>query len=124
MTIDELKETKRLAREIVNKTERLVNMKSRARAKGKFDTAAERRIAALEAEIRELCDEHRRVRTCAARFIDSAPDSRIRQILNYRFLRGMSWSTVASMLGHEGSGSAERKAAVRYIENSEKGEGK
>lgn len=124
MTIDELKETGRLARKIVNKTEKLVDMKARVRSDGEFHDAAERRIATLEAEICDLCDAHRRARRRAVKFIDAACDSRIRQILSYRFLRGMSWGAVAAMLGHEGGGSAERKAAVRYIEEQARGKEK
>lgn len=116
MTTKELAEPTRLSRVIMDKTERLVNMKYFARINGEYSESKERKIAALEAELGEMCKRHREVRRRVVGFVDSIADSKTRQIFNYRYVKGMSWRAVASMLGHDSCGSAERKLASRYMQ--------
>ncbi len=115
LTMKELDEPSRLSRAIADKTERLVNMKYFARVGGEFSAAKEKKIADLERELHEMCGKHRIMRKKVVDFVDSIEDSKTRQIFNYRYVRGMSWRAVASMLGHDSCGSAERKLASRYM---------
>lgn len=51
-------------------------------------------------------------------WINSIPDSEIRQILLLRYLDGLSWQDVAHKLGTAGDGSTERKKVNRFLQDA------
>lgn len=53
------------------------------------------KIAALEAEMREIDAEFADTVRAAEEAIDAVPDPRYRDILTYRYLNGWSWSRIA-----------------------------
>lgn len=50
------------------------------------------------------------------KFIASVSDSRIRRIINLRFLEDMSWNQVADRIGGGNTEDSVRKAYKRYVE--------
>lgn len=50
------------------------------------------------------------------KFIASVSDSRIRRIINLRFLEDMSWNQVAGRIGGGNTEDSVRKAYKRYVE--------
>ncbi len=49
-------------------------------------------------------------------FITEVEDSRIRQILTLRYMKGLTWAQVALKVGGNNTDDGVRKAASRYIE--------
>ena len=49
-------------------------------------------------------------------FVDGLKDSRLRQIIEYRYVKGMPWNAVAKNVYGYPSGDAARKAVTRFFE--------
>lgn len=49
-------------------------------------------------------------------FVDGLEDSRLRQIIEYRYVKGMPWNAVAKNVYGYPSGDAARKAVTRFFE--------
>ena len=49
-------------------------------------------------------------------FVDGLKDSRLRQIIEYRYVKGMPWNVVAKNVYGYPSGDAARKAVTRFFE--------
>ncbi len=117
MTKQELRQLYYLNREIMSKTEELVNLKIKMRSSdGKITKDS---VAAYEKklilQIKECKELKRRIET----FINGIEDSFTRQIFYYRYAKCMSWKKVAYMTGGYNSEDGVRKIAERYL-NSQK----
>lgn len=53
-------------------------------------------------------------------YISRVPDSRMRMIIQLRFIEGYSWGKVARKLGGTNTGDGVRKALERYLEGPKK----
>ena len=67
------------------------------------------RLKKLEKEIEETVN-------IAEQFICDLDDSRIRRILMYRYIDGMSWTNVAQAIGRNATADSVRMEANRYLE--------
>ncbi len=71
----------------------------------------------IERKIEELGDELERLNE----FIDTIPDSEIRQIIQLRYRNGLSWQQIAFSIGHHDEQYPRRKAE-RFFKSDEKDE--
>lgn len=62
----------------------------------------------------QLCKELEEIEA----FIESLQDSRLRQIIEYRYVKGMPWNVVAKNVYGYPNGDAARKAVKRFYEKS------
>ena len=62
----------------------------------------------------QLCKELEEIEA----FIESLQDSRLRQIIEYRYVKGMPWNVVAKNVYGYPNGDAARKAVKRFFEKS------
>lgn len=62
----------------------------------------------------QLCKELEEIEA----FIEGLQDSRLRQIIEYRYVKGMSWNEVAKNVYGYPNGDAARKAVKRFFEKS------
>lgn len=62
----------------------------------------------------ELCNELAEIE----KFIDTLQDSKLRQIIEYRYVKGMAWNVVAKNVYGYPNGDAARKAVTRFFEKS------
>ena len=51
-------------------------------------------------------------------FIESLQDSRLRQIIEYRYVKGMPWNVVAKNVYGYPNGNTARMAVIRFFEKS------
>ena len=66
-------------------------------------------LTSLEMELLETLNQ-------VEEFIASVNDSRMRRIINLRFIEGMSWNKVADHIGGGNTEDSVRKAFVRFME--------
>jgi hypothetical protein len=72
----------------------------------------------LESKLQRLQDRRQRISNAADeidQFIDQVSDSQIRQILYFKYLKGMSWRQVARQLGGKNTEDGVRKKVERYF---------
>lgn len=62
----------------------------------------------------QLCKELEEIEA----FIEGLQDSRLRQIIEYRYVKGMPWNAVAKNVYGYPNGDAARKAVKRFFEKS------
>lgn len=101
--------------EIMNDTEELVALKSRARLGGAWHDADERYIAEEEARLAAKLERCERERAELERFISDIEDDMTRRIMHLRYERGMSWEAVAFMTGGVNTVESVRKIAERFL---------
>ena len=76
----------------------------------------------LKRKLKEVCDNVKRAKQSIKEieeFIDGADDF-TRQILYYRYIRGLSWTHVAMETGGYNNANAVRRITERYINKSNK----
>ncbi len=122
MTKNELRQLFYLNREILQKTEELVEMKIKSRSDGgtAWDKRREKEIAKREAEVLERVQACKAKRRRIKKFINDIDDSFTRQIFYYRYVKCMTWQQVAYMTGGYNSADCVRKIAERYLEKYSK----
>lgn len=54
------------------------------------------------------------------RYVAGIKDSRIRRIIDYKYIKGLSWPGVARQIGGMATAESVRKELKRYIENEKK----
>lgn len=73
-------------------------------------------IADLSAHIETLRDQLARDEKVIAGFIDGIADAQTRIIFRLRFLRGLSWKTVADYIGGRNTEQGVKMICYRYLE--------
>lgn len=121
MTKKELMQLYYLNREIMHDTEELVNMKIETRgATGRaWAKAKEEEIKKRERLIIKKIRSCTKLRDEIESFINAIDDSFIRQIFHYRYVKSMTWSQVAYMIGGYNTAECVRKMAERYLKKME-----
>ena len=131
MTRNELSQLWYLNREIEQDKARLAELEGMAtsstgnisgmpHASGISDKTA---IACEIADYREIIDE--KIKMCFAqfnsinRYISTIDDSMVRQIMQYRFVSGLSWTAVAMHIGGDNTADGMRKIIARYCAKDE-----
>ncbi len=117
MTKEKLRQLYYLNREIINDTEELVELKIKAR-KGK-NSGKETLIAEQERRLVEKIRRCKSLKKEINEFIDGIEDSLMRQIMYYRYAKGMSWRKVAFMTGGGNTENGVRMAATRFLNRLE-----
>ena len=74
-------------------------------------------IADLETQMRQLNREIKRSERQVSRFLRTIPDEQIRLIFQLRFLRGLTWAEVASVIGGRNTEAGVKSACYRYLGN-------
>lgn len=133
MTIKELSQLYWLNREIVDLQRRAADIEDRTGSpsspdlsgmpKGGGAGAGKVEAGAIECadlyaqitEMRRKCELERERLTV---YINSIPDSFLRQIFRYKFLDCMTWEAVAGMLPGVYTGSGVRKKVARYLDEN------
>lgn len=128
MTIKELSELHNLNREIDALIRRIKELKMRAlpgaarvtdmpRSVVTSDITAEIAVEIAEAKARLEADIKRRryERARLEYYIASVTDSRVRQIMRYRFVDGLSWTAVAHRMGGGNTASGCLMNVKRYL---------
>ena len=133
MTIKELSQLYWLNREIADLQRRAADIEERTGSpsspdlsgmpKGGGTGAGKVEAGAIEcadlyAQITEMqhkCEQERERLTV---YINSVPDSFLRQIFRYKFLDCMTWEAVAGMLPGVYTGSGVRKKVARYLDEN------
>ena len=118
MTKEKLRQLYYLNREIINDTEELVELKIKAR-KGK-NSEKEKLIEEQERRLVEKIRRCRGLKKEINEFIDEIEDSLMRQIMYYRYAKGMSWRKVAFMVGGSNTEDGVRMLAHRYLKKFER----
>lgn len=77
----------------------------------------EGRVAGLQAEVDEQAKAVRQ-------FIAGVQDDHLKIILSLRYIRGLTWTEVALVLGGRNTGSGVKSAVRRFFEAGESGESK
>lgn len=113
MTKEKLRQLYYLNREIINDTEELVELKIKAR-EGK-NSEKEKIIEEQETRLVEKIRKCKSLRKEINEFIDGIEDSLMRQIMYYRYAKGMSWRKVAFMTGGGNTENGVRMAAARFL---------
>lgn len=131
MTLGELSQLKHLKREIAMDRQRLRQLEEAALpgaqvmtgmphgtgVKDKLgDTAAA--IADLRQQLEAKIERCVREQQKLEAYIESIPDSFIRQIFTCRFVQGMSWRQVADQMGGGNSSDSVRKITKRFLEKN------
>ncbi len=121
MTKKELMQLYYLNREILNKTEELVNLKieSKKLKNGEPDKRREKMVKRREEDLVGKIKSCTSLRDKARRFIDSIEDSLTRQVFEYRYSKCMTWQQVAYCIGGGNTGDGVRKIAERYLKKIE-----
>lgn len=115
MTKKELNQLYYLNREIINRTEELVNLKIKLRDNPEWRSFGGENVMKYEKELVEKIRECNLVKKKIERFMNGIEDSFTRQIFYYRYAKGMTWKKVAYMTGGYNSEECVRKIAERYL---------
>ena len=115
MTKKELNQLYYLNREIINKTEELVNLKIKLRDNPDWVNFGGENIRNYEKELVEKIRECRAIKKKIEKFMNGIEDSFTRQIFYYRYAKGMTWKKVAYMTGGCNTEESVRKIAERYL---------
>lgn len=122
MTRERIEQLYYLNIEIMNDTEELVSLKSRARLGGVWHEGDEAYIAEEERRLAEKIERCEAERAVLERFIADIDDVLTRRIMHLRYEKGMSWDAVAFMTGGINTGEGVRKIAERFLEKTITGE--
>lgn len=113
MTKQELRQLYYLNREIMSRTEELVNLKIKMQnSNGRISKES---VSEYEKKLILQIKECKALKRRIEAFISGIEDSFTRQIFYYRYARCMSWKKVAYMTGGYNSEDGVRKIAERYL---------
>lgn len=118
LLVEQINDTERLAREcttvdIVRGSERYFPYRQRHfRIEGIQVDLYERRLNRLKNKLQRRLSEAMDLREELEEYIDTVPDSLVRQILSLRYINGLNWNQVAAHVG--GGNTAD---GVRMIHN-------
>lgn len=117
MTKEKLVQLKYLNREIISDTDELVKLKSGRLADdyAVYGKMTEEEIRECEAAINEKIRRSKQLKKEITEFINGIEDSLTRQVIFYRYIKGMTWGGVAYMTGGYNSEENVRKIAERYL---------
>ena len=120
ITNKQLLQMKHLRREIINDTQALVGLKARVRLGAGYrrETKGEADIKESERRLEEKIERCRDLEKTLLKFVDGIEDSLTRQIFYYRYVKCMSWRSVAYMMGGVGGEDSVRKIAARYLKKA------
>lgn len=135
MTVEKLKQYKQLQGEIkdisaeikelsANKTIDVVKASSTgfpyteysSKVYGFDPTTDKKRVALYDKKLLKKA-ELEKLEAEIEQFIDNINDSRVRRIVEFKYIKGYSWQKVARLIGGNNTGDSCRKAVMRYLVN-------
>ena len=78
----------------------------------------ERRVKRLRKKLQRRLEELMEKREELEEYVDTVPDSLIRQIITLRYINGLSWQQVAQHIGGGNTADGVRKLCNRYIKKN------
>lgn len=129
MTLQELSQYYKMQEQLRQYKEILVSLESRACPGAQAITGmphspgVQDRVGNLAIEIAEIKDQIALLQEKAAAeeeritsFIEAIENTYIRMIFRFRFLHGLTWKEVASVIGGQNSASSVKNTCYRYLE--------
>lgn len=78
----------------------------------------EKHMQRLKKKLERRLEELMEMRERLEEYIDTVPDSLIRQILTLRYVNGLSWRQIAVHIGGGNTADSVRKACMRYLKRN------